>query len=86
MFFVHGRLVRTPAEWVAIEADLKNIELKIRQDGISDYSIEPFDPTKEKKKPITPVVTKEASKPKKTTKKSKKEKATTTLGKLLEDE
>ena len=82
IFYVKGRPVRTPAQWVTTEEDLKNIELKIRTDAVSDYSIEPYQPKKVKKE--KPAIIKEVPKPQKI--KEEKPDETTTLGKLLNED
>jgi len=83
IFYVKGRPVRTPAQWVATEEDLKNIELKIRTDAVSDYTIEPFKAKQVKQE--KPTVIKESPKPKPQIKEEKLDE-TTTLGKILNED
>lgn len=79
MFYIRGKLVRSPVEWVANESELEGIRIKITSEGIMDFSIEPYDSSKKSqtksKLTLTPPIKEE--------KKSKPKKKLTTLDKLM---
>lgn len=86
MFFIKGRIVRSPLEWVANKSELKDIHIKIASEGIADYSIIEFDPNK-KIVPIeqkSPTIKKQTETKKVITQETEK-KSTTILDKLLDE-
>lgn len=85
MFFIKGKLVRSPLEWIANESELKDIRIKIASEGINDYSIIKFDPDKiapTKQKSLT---IEKQTKTKKVITQETEKKSTTILDKLLDE-